>query len=391
MSDPWVEDPNGSGLVYQGDWEVLSFSTPAADNAPWYSPNYPESGDALGFYVEEWTGLDDRHVTRAATRYGTPRGGATLGAVGNQERVMKLNIFLLARTEQAMDYLFYWLASVLENVCGSCETDTILTRRFCGDFDNPWAGVVEMRNVGLVEGLGWEADLIDQGPGRCMIRRASFALTAGDPCMYLSEGTPVITETALSGDLGDLILNDSNYSLTRQPCRPSCSELRASADLGAYWSFDIEDAIGVKAPVITFSNTSDEFVFPFRAIIYADPNGIGVTPNPCGLLKLCEIYVRSMPPDSRLQWDIAGREIYFHDIGTGGLQPSYAFIDANDPPIPRFAALGCGTYHLALEPATLCVERVGVSGHVFEWQGLTFSEPAYPSVEIIVQERISCG
>lgn len=377
-------------FVSGADWDTLSFATPTADPAPWYSSEYPESADALGFYVEEWTGLDDRHVSRAATRYMTPRGGATIGAVGNRERVMKLNIFLFARSEEAMDYLFYWLASVLESVCGTCDNDKVLTRRYCGSTENPWAGMVEMRNVGLIEGLGWEADVTETG--RCFIRRASFSLVAGDPCMYLSDSTPTVTPTVLSDNLGERLL-DTNYSLTRIPCRPSCSELRATAvgDAAAYWSFDIGDAIGVKAPVITFTNSSDEYSFPFRAIIYADPYEIGVDPNPCGLLKTCEIYVRPLPPDSRLQWDIAGRELYYHDISSGGLQPSYAFIDANDPPIPRFAAFGCGTYHLALEPATLCIERVGVVGHVFEWQGLTFNEPAYPDVEIVIQERISCS
>lgn len=371
------------------DWDTLTFDTPATDGAPWYSSVYPESADALGFYIEEWTGLDDRHITRTATKYGTPRGGATLGALGNSERTMKLNIYLFARSEQAMDYLFYWLGSALSSVCGSCSSSKLLTRRFCGDIEDPWSGVVELRDAGLIEGLGWENDVADFG--RCYIRRASFTLVAGDPCMYLSDSTPTVTPTALSDDLGALILDESNYSLTRIPCRPSCSELRATDDLGTYWTFDIDEAIGVKAPTITFSNDTDEYNYPFRAVVYADPGEVGVSPNPCGLLVLCEIYVRPLPPSSSLRWDIAGRDIFYRDITTGDFISSYSHIDANDPPIPRFAAFGCSRYHLALEPATLCIERVGVVGNVFEWQGLTFNDPAYPTVDIVVQERISCG
>ena len=385
MSEFWIESPVDSDLMLLNGWEELDFSTPALDNAPWYSASYPESADALGFYIEEWTGLDDRHVSRPVTRTGAARGGAVLGALGNRERVMKINVFLLARSEKAMTYLFHWLASVLESVCGSCDSDTMLTRLWCTeDADTPWDGVVEMRNVALTEGLGWENDVTDTG--RCFIRRASFSLTAGDPCMYLDDNPPTVTTNA--GDLGPSLLNE-NYSTTRIPCRPSCSELEG--DSRDVYSFSSGMAMGAIAPVITFTNPTSEFTFPFRAIIYYDPQSIGATPNPCGLLRLAEIYVKPLPTSSQLRWDIAGRCVQYRDPTTGVYVNGFGYLDANDPPIPRFAALPCGDFHLVLEPASLCIERIGVSDNVFEHQGITFQDPMFPTVEITLQERISCS
>lgn len=366
-------------------WNDLSFTTPTADGAPWYSSAYPESADALGFYVEEWTGLDDRHVSRSVTRSGAARGGAILGAIGNRERVMKLNVFLMARSEKAMSYLFHWFASVLESVCGSCDSESILTRLWCGAPEDPWDGVVEMRNVALTEGLGWEADVTDVG--RCFIRRASFSLTAGDPCMYLNGTDP--TPTANAGDLGPSLLNE-NYSETRLPCRPSCSELEA--DSRDIYSFTSGEAMGAIGPVITFTNTTEsEFTFPFRAIIYYDPHSIGATPNPCGLLRLAEIYVKPLPTSAQLLWDVAGRCVQYRDPTSGVFVNGYGYLDANDPPIPRFSPLPCGDHHLVVEPASLCIERIGVSDNVFEHQGIQFQDPTFPAVEITLTERIGCS
>ena len=63
------------------EWVAQIYDTPAIDSAPWYNAAYPESADALGFYVEEWTGLDDRHVVRPSSNWGGAGGGEALGAL----------------------------------------------------------------------------------------------------------------------------------------------------------------------------------------------------------------------------------------------------------------------------------------------------------------------
>ena len=142
------------------------------------------------------------------------------------------------------------------------------------------------------------------------------------------------------------------------------------------------------APVITFNNHQNQFSYPFRAIVYADPLEIGATPNPCGLEILGEIYVRALPAYATLIWDVAGRDIRFSDHTTSGPTSSYVYIEPNDPPARRNFAVPCTQAHLVLEPATLCVEDLG--GGVFEANGITFDPPRFPSVSLALMERISC-
>lgn len=367
------------------EWQELTFDTPQTDDAPWWNADYSESAGALGFFIEEWTGLDDRHVTRTMTRTGRDRGGATPGSISNRERVMKLNILLLANTEESMSYLFRWFAALLESVCSSCSSNSILIRDYCGSADEPENGVRELRNVALIEGLGWEADPVRRG--QCFLRRASFTIAAGDPCMYLPGTSPTVTPG--TSDLGPGLL-DANYSLTRSPARPSCSEL--PDDTRQTYTWPSETMMGAKAPIIIFHNNDPEHAFPFRAILYHDPGEIGVSPNPCGLGRLGEIYVRPMPPYSYLKWDVAAREIMYRDPTTGIWIEGPFLIEVNDAPLPRYFVLPCGgDHHLVLEPGTLAIERIGGTGNVFEWNSIIFSDPHFPDVEITVQERVSCS
>ena len=114
-------------------------------------------------------------------------------------------------------------------------------------------------------------------------------------------------------------------------------------------------------PIVEWYNDNPEHSIPFRAIIYADPFEIGVTPNPCGLEIVAEIYVRPLPPYAMLRWDVVGREVLYRDVTTGVFRPGYAFITPNDPPHKRFAALACGQAHLVVEPASFCGELDGGS------------------------------
>lgn len=365
-------------------WTQEVYDTPASDGAPWYMNTLPESGDALGFWVEEWTGLDDRHAKREMRRYGRDRGGAAIGVITATERVMKLNVLLFARSEAAMMHLFRWFGSALSGVCQSCSSETILIRDWCGESEDPTVGLAELRDVALIEGLSWESDVFPRGS--CLIRRASFTLAAGDPCMYRASSSPA--QTTAADDLPQCLL-DANYDLTRRPCRPSCSE--QTSDCRAVWSWSAEEAVGARGPVVEFHNDHAEHAFPFRAILYHDPGAIGVSPNPCGLPILGELYVRALPPSSFLRWDVAGRQIDYHDPTTGGWVPGWPYIDGNDPPLRRYFVLPCdGDHHLVLEPATLCIERIGVTGNTFEWQGITFTDPHYPDVSLTTVERVSC-
>lgn len=363
-------------------WEPLSFSSPDVDPAPWYNSGYPESAGAYGFWVEEWTGLDSSHTARPISPSGSYR--SQLGRIGSKERVMKINLLLLASSERSLEYLYRWIESSLTNVCATCETDSMYIRRFCPDPGvDPGEGVAELRKVGLVEGFKWESDPVDQG--QCYLRRMSFTLAAGDPCMYLPATEIPFDSVNNSADVLTC-LGDMNLSTDRIPCRPTCQELPETCR--TLISFEV-NPLGAAGPVLTLTNDTDEYAMPIRVICYADPLEIGIDPNPCGLPVLGEIYIGPMSPWSELVWDVAGRDVRYADHTTGEFTTGWAFIDGNDPPYPRFFALPCGVGHIVIEPASACLE-VDSGDYIYFGVNLG-SAPAFPTPSLEIVERIGCA
>lgn len=365
-----------------GTWVAKTYVSPTADPAPWYNAAYPESANAYGFMLEEWTGLDDTHITRSSTPWGGYGGGTLLGAASATGRTMAINMMLFGASEEAVDYLFRWLGSTFNAVCATCDTDTMLIRRYCGSTANPEAGVAELRRVGVNRGLSWESDIADWG--NCQIRRASIILEAGDPCMYLPEAAPTVTSstiTNLNACFNDV---DVTVNAARSICRPTCSELETTCRSTYSWTVTPMAAVG---PIIVFDNPASQLSYPFRATVYADPNAVGAS-NPCGLEIIGQIYVRALPPWSTMTWDVAGREVRYRDASTGGDVATSTYLEPNDPPNRRYFAQGCAQAHLVVEPATLCATSLG--SNQWETGGVTFSSPVFPTVTITTQERISC-
>jgi hypothetical protein len=359
-----------------------TYVNPSGDPAPWYNASYPESADALGFYIDEWTGLDDGHIKRNTTVLGGPGGGHQMGVVFAEGRTMALNIMLFARSEPAMEYLFRWLSSTLNSVCATCATSSVLIRRFCGTTADPWNGVAQLRQVGVAQGLKWESEIGTRA--RCYIRRASFTLMAGDPCMYLPETTAPTTAYDHTANLTAFYGTTNPPDNTRSICRPACSELPSGALTVRSFS---ATPMAAKAPVVTWTNNTTGYNIPFRAVVYFGDRDT-TSPNPCGMPILGELYVRPLPPDSSMRWDVTGRTVEFRDASTGGWTPTWVYVDANDPPLRRFFAMPCGVGHVVLEPASMCLTYV--SGTTYTLDGLTFNPPSYPTMTIALSERLSC-
>lgn len=361
-------------------WEPEQYLTPAADDAPWYDPARPESAGALGFFVEEWTGLDSPHVTRPVSPSGPYR--STLGRLGAAERVMKLNVLIVGTTEQSVEYLFRWLESALSGFCMTCETSTMYFRRFCPLGSDKGEGVGEIRQVALSESLTWETDPIETGA--CTLRRISFTLTAADPCIYVN-GTSAAVET--TSEVMATCIAGMKLSAVRVPCRPSCQELVASCRDVFTWDVN---PLGAAAPVVKLVNDNADWSMPLRAIAYSNPNMLAITGTvPCGLPRLGEIYVAPLPPWSELVWDVAARDVLYYDHTTGGYVSGWAFVDANDPPLMRFFSIPCGTGHVILEPASACLSLVSAR---YKYFGIDLgTTPHFPTATVTVQERLGCA
>lgn len=361
-------------------WEPEQYISPASDEAPWYDVLRPESAGALGFFVEEWTGLDSGHVSRPVSPAGPYR--ATLGRLYARERVMKINLLLVGTTEQAVEFLFRWLEATLSNVCSTCATSAIYFRRFCPVGSDKGEGVGELRQVGLAESLTWESDPIDGGS--CFLRRASFSLVAADPCIYVNGTTPAVESTV--EDLASC-LTGMSLSTTRDTCRPSCQELPSTCRNIFTWDVN---PLGAAAPIVKLVNGNSEWSMPLRALALFNPAQLATTgTNTCGLPRLGEIYLSPLPPWSELLWDVAARDVRYYDHTTGDYTSGWAFVDANDPPLRRDFVLPCGQGQLVIEPATACLSIV--SSHYY-YNGIDLgTTPHYPAVTVTIQERLGCA
>jgi uncharacterized delta-60 repeat protein len=341
----WLTDGDGSA----DGWTEINFSSPALDPAPWYNPNFPESADALGFWVEEWTGLDSGVIQRPMGAKGSYGGGGTFGALGSTGREMGLEIILLGQSEAALDYLYRWLDATLASVCSTCTNDTIAIRRICPDYDpgNPSSvteGVVELRQVGLVAGLTWATPPIErQG---CFIRTVNVTLGALDPCMYGWCSNVDVSQVPE----WDSCFEDANVNPGRTTCRPSCSELEGLCRTSFDYTIDDPSAA---APVVTISPPYGASSIPVRVRTYANPYGLDVD-ELCGAPLLGELYIASLPPYSGLRYDVVGRKVEFIEAGSSDWFNGFGYVEPNDPGVPRFFALGCGEFTTVIEPSNLC-------------------------------------
>lgn len=200
----WVPGDDGiSTGVGWGQWIV------DAPDDPWDN-GATAASDALGIVIEEWTGIDGGHHTRATTTLGINRGGAALGAMSQRGRVMKFNVLLVGTSERGMNHLFRWLERELLDCGAGCTERSLWLRETCptvGDASYAELEVDWLRldRVGLVEGPTWEAAPVKDAGG-CYIRRASFTIVAGDPCMYgvpaaVASGTSTNATVSLSATL----------------------------------------------------------------------------------------------------------------------------------------------------------------------------------------------
>ena len=379
--------PDTDMVVAEGGWEPLTFANPTADNAPWYNSNEPDSGDALGFWVEEWTGLDNAHVHRNVQPRGGAGGGGRLGVLTANERVMSLNVLLFARSEAAMEHLFRWFEQTLSSVCATCATDAVLIRRFCpATTDDLWEGVVKLNDVGLISGPQWEEEPTNLG--RCYLRRVNFVLAAGDPCMY---GTGVTVDAdATVADPVDCLAS-LQLGETREPCRPSCVEITEGTSCRSAFFYDVPASAATQAPVVSLTNDATEYTLPVRVIAYADPLGAETAPgvaDPCALQILGEVYVRPLRPGATLVWDVGARDVLYRDHTTGHPAPGWAYVDPNDPPERRWFALPCGQVVITVEVATACLDDLG--GGTYSDGAHIFLAPHYPAVTLEVVPRIGC-
>ncbi len=319
------------------DWTVAQL---IPETAPWYNGT-DASVEAYGFYIEEWSGLDGAHHVKSVTGVGMNRGGAIFGPQSHNHRTMKLNVLLCASSERGITYLFRWLEQTLLRSCGGCEGHDLWVREICptDPVTSPKEGLARMRKVELLEGPTWEAPISDYAG--CELRRASFTLGAGDPCMY-----------------GDKIACTAATTLpvvTGAPAPESFTDTRVAPD-GSWLAYGYGVSCrasftgvpyGSLAPRVTVSSPIEAPAAERRALPdlrisgYTDPASSGVFGPASDMRKIGEFILTGRGTTGlEIVVDLAEREVrYREEAGSsfeGWLDGSRLIGRAVEPGVPRW-------------------------------------------------------
>jgi hypothetical protein len=189
-----LEDPDG---VY---------TNPVTDQAPWYDPSEPYSGDFSGFYVTSIDGLGSGQITRETTQRASGRGSFIGSEVLNSPQVIVTGL-LLGKTGCAVSYGFRWLKTALRgSVCGDdCDGEDLLFLDCCPTWTaNPVADIVpHLRTLKGVK-LTSSPEITDRFGQSCSchpdsadLLQVRFTLTASEPCVFRP---PVVAATDVPFD-----------------------------------------------------------------------------------------------------------------------------------------------------------------------------------------------
>lgn len=221
-------------------FEHEPYTTPAADNAPWYDSQIPESGQVAGFYIRAIDGLGDTATRRVDE---LARNGAVVGSRRRASRQLNITIQAVAASDCAMSYAMGWLAKVLRgsdcspvsSVFGSsvgtgCASETLCMLTCCPltPADVP-KYLTSLYRVGVTQGPVVVANSHESTfqPGdECglVICDAEVTFTAGDPGWYSPAVNIIDTDLApfYVGNTATITPN-RQYRIT-VPCDPLTSD-----------------------------------------------------------------------------------------------------------------------------------------------------------------------
>lgn len=180
------------------------YTTPAADEAPWYDPAVPESADFAGFMLLSIDGIDDYPVKRSVTN--AIAGGGVIGPARALPLTLVFTGILLGATCCAVEYGLHWLKEALQGCAGqSCDGDCMEIFTCCPDeedldqdcFNDGYRRT--LRRVALVDGptptertgTGCTAGLCQNGAD---IITVEFTLVAATPWLW-TDPVPLVEVT----------------------------------------------------------------------------------------------------------------------------------------------------------------------------------------------------
>lgn len=380
-----------------------TYDTPAADDAPWYDPDNPVTGEFLGVYPLDVTGVDDS--TLSATVVESIGDGGVITGARRGTKSLVFNLLLLARSDGGAEVGKQWLKRVL--------SDTSCTPMGCTGVDLGFFAAEPRLSArpGACDGGVWFPNSAAEATERLLrsLRRVrttvgvtdiskrrtadggavwnvQFTLTAGRPFEFTVE-QPVLTGWMKSGVTnpwpggvtpagGSLVTTP--YALTDEPCfdpqfQPVYDPLYPAVVApppapGIQWSTTVIPTDwnrrrfvlpaqfvpewAAVEPVIALTTVgADVDTRNIRVRIYPDRLGTGdMDPDePCDFIS--DLVVTYIPPVSTLTIDVPNQAIYLSSPPNVTRRADTLVTDSDGEPF-RWPELSCGTpYVVALDTA----------------------------------------
>lgn len=166
------------------------FVSPAADPAPWYSPDIPASAKFLGVLIPDINAWFDGVASRAITPRVSGLGGASLGPMHDDPRPLVAQATLVASDPSGIEYGRRWLQYVMGKACDPCNLAVARIRAYCpgdDDGDDDTDGEWFVYEVGLTAGVKYTGGQNTAGGaiwGCQNMLAVEWTLNTGNPYLY---------------------------------------------------------------------------------------------------------------------------------------------------------------------------------------------------------------
>lgn len=325
-----------------GAWQTLeyTYTSPAADPAPWYDADVIGSDRFLGYIVESAVGLTDSTVKRDLVPKISGSGGGVFGPYHQHPREVDITLLMFACDDVGMEVGWRFLKDTLGYwACEQCETCALTFATTCQTVvqdaslqENLLVGRWTLYDVSLVEGPYMDDDPL---PGLgCNVKRVKFRIGAANPFLY---------KCSTSQDYVDYQTRLHTYTCGTgaEPNFVAGTEVSAGRAVSEPLNVG-ETCINVQvtnptdpAYNVTISLIPDPFSFlesPLTA-----PAG-WETPDPCA-----QVIVSYMPAGSKFLIDSVNNT-YTMTLSDGTVEDGMAYISVEPGTIPSFLTVRCGTY-----------------------------------------------
>jgi len=131
------------------------FTTPVADDAPWYDDRRPESADVLGVWINDWT-LSSPHKRQKDDR----TWGSSIGSTKYVGRELVIAGVVFTTSCKATEYAKQWLYEALNGGCvgGPCGLPEGVIYTACPEGTDDTSTVRTLKRLGLISYDPMEGD-----------------------------------------------------------------------------------------------------------------------------------------------------------------------------------------------------------------------------------------